>query len=115
MPLALAGAAEEILGKMAKAKGRRTALDEDTMFWEGFATLYNKPAPTLKFKKVAAVSNKLRNELKPNDDGRNSRLQADFVFQAEDMILRALRNYKLAFGGMPGSKLVRDWWYNMSM
>jgi hypothetical protein len=111
--LTLAAAAEEILGKMAATKGRCTALEEDTIWLQQIADYLKRPRPSRE--KVHKSLNRVRNELKHNDGGSNVRIQADFVFEAEDMILRALRNYGRAFGCMPSNRLIRGWWENMSL
>ena len=86
--LTLAGAAEEILGKMAAKKGHCTALEEETIWWEQMADVLKCPRPSQE--KVRKSLNRIRNELKHNYNGRNARVPAEFVFEAESMILRAL-------------------------
>jgi hypothetical protein len=111
--LTLAAAAEEILGKMAAKKGHCTALEEDALWFQGMADYLKQQRPSQE--KVFKSLNRVRNELKHNDKGRNTRVQADFVFEAENMILRALRNYGRAFGCMPSNRLIRGWWNSMSL
>jgi hypothetical protein len=111
--LTLAGAAEEILGKMAAKKGHSTALEDDTIWWGQMADYLKRPRPSRE--KVHKSLNRVRNELKHNDGGRNVRIQAEFVFEAEEMILRALRNYERAFGCMPSNRLIRGWWDHISL
>jgi hypothetical protein len=91
----LAGAAEEILGKIAKKRGGTTALEGETHFWNQLAEIVNKPKPERK--KVIDVLNRARNELKHNDSGKNIFYEADFEFEAQCLIDRAIRNYWLAY------------------
>jgi hypothetical protein len=101
--LTLAGSAEEILGKMAAKKGHSTALEDDTIWWGQMADFLKRPRPSQE--KVRKALNRIRSELKHNESGRNVQIQAKFVFEAEEMILRALRNYEQAFRGR---RLARD-------
>jgi hypothetical protein len=59
----LAGAAEEILGRMAQKRAGTTALDGHAHFWSQLADIVGKPPPEKK--KVVTVHNRIRNELKP--------------------------------------------------
>jgi len=72
--LTLAGAAEEILGKMVARKGRSTAMEDfavrDRQLWEWAAT----KEPRLKIPTETEFRqglNRLRNEFKHNDAGKN--------------------------------------------
>ena len=91
----LAGAAEEILGRIAKKRSGITALEGETLFGDQFATVVNKPKPD--HKKVVAALNRTRNELKHNDLGENLYVESDFEFEAKSLIDRAIRNYWLAY------------------
>jgi hypothetical protein len=104
--LTLAGAAEEILGKIVEAKGLTNAHKEDAAFLKQVFEYVKHPLPA----DLSSRLNKQRNELKHNDGGKNKQVKADWRFEAEDMILRGIRNYQRAFGCTPRSKLVRQWW-----
>lgn len=90
----LAGAAEEFLGKIAKKRSGTTALEAESHFWDQLAAIINKSKPNRK--KVIAVLNRTRNELKHNDTGENLYLESDFEFEAQCIIDRAIRNYWIA-------------------
>lgn len=66
-------------------------------------------------KEIRRRINYARNELKHNDGGKNRPVSADIVYEAEDMILRALRNYYKLYGKHPPQKEVLDWWDNMTL
>ena len=91
----LAGAAEEILGKIAKKRSGTSALEGESHFWDQLATVVNKPMPDRK--KVIAVLNRTRNELKHNDSGENLFFETDFEFEAQCLIDRAIKNFWLAY------------------
>ena len=105
--LTLAAAAEEILGRIVSRKGK-TPLVEDLADYLG--TIYDwagikRPSKN----QLISSHNKIRNKLKHNDGGKNSYVDADFQFEAEAMIVRAIKNYFLAFKCFPGNKRVREW------
>jgi signal transduction histidine kinase len=111
--LTLAGAAEEIFGRMVRRKGKEPRVEYNA---EWIGSLYDwakKPRPSKK--QLIVIQNKIRNELKHQDDGRNVRVSANFEIEAEDMILRAMFNYFDAFGCHPASKRLRSWFDHMTL
>jgi len=120
--LTLAGAAEEILGKMAARGKQRTAFDESIEFarqyWDIASANIKANGGTMKpfnDKKARQILNRLRNELKHNDGGKNVKVEAMFQYEAEEMILRALRNFEKLYNRLPNHKKVVDWWDFMSL
>jgi len=111
--LTLAGAAEEILGQIATQKGRSTTVENWAEYLGSFYDWMGKPRPPRK--KLISVHNRVRNALKHNDAGKNTRVRADFRFEAEDMILRAVKNYFEAFDSLPTSKTIRSWFEQMTL
>jgi hypothetical protein len=111
--LTLAAAAEEILGKMAAAKGHVPIVEDWAEYLGGIYDLHGKPRPPKK--ELLAAHNRARNELKHNDGGKNGRVVADFEFEAEEMLLRAIKNYFNAFGCLPGNRRVRGWFEHMTL
>jgi len=109
----LAGAAEEILGQVAKTKSGTNALLADKVWIDQLADYLNKPRPT--FGKVASTRNKIKNELKHNDSGQDAELDHDFQLEAETFILGAIRNYELIAGHMPKDRIVKAFWDWISM
>jgi len=100
----LAGAAEEILGRIAKKRAGHNALDGHGAFAAGMAEWFNVPAPDRA--KVQAVMNRVRNECKHNDSGDNEWVEADFEYEAQELIDRALRNWLFAYGSFPKDRIV---------
>jgi hypothetical protein len=111
--LTLAAAAEEILGKIAAAKGHVPMVEDWAEYLGGIYDFLGKARPLKK--ELVGVHNRVRNELKHNDGGRNGRVSADFEFEVEEMLLRAIKNYFNAFGCLPGNKRVRGWFEHMTL
>jgi len=110
--LTLAGAAEEILGKMVARKGHSTAMEDfsvrDRQLWEWAATR----EPRLRIPTEAAFRrglNRLRNEFKHNDAGKNARVSGDFEYEAEEMLFRCIRNFVKLYGRPPRDKVISTW------
>ena len=111
--LTLAGAAEEILGCIAKRKGHEPRVTYEADYLASMADYVRKPRPPRK--QVIAALNKPRNHLKHQDDGRNVKVSADWQFEAESMLLRCMFNHFNAFGRYPASKALRGWFENMTL
>jgi hypothetical protein len=111
--LTLAGAAEEILGRAAVRKGTEPRV-EYLADWDG--SLFDwagKPRPSKR--QLVRLQNRVRNEMKHQDDGRNITVEADFVFEAESMLLRCMYNHFDAYGWYPQSKRLRRWFEKMTL
>lgn len=103
----LSGAAEEILGKIAKSNSGYNALDEWYSSIEEVASLTGgKP---ITFKQHIEKRNRIRNELKHNKKGKNLKVDAYLKIEAEDLIERALINYLLAFGEEPKDRIIKKY------
>jgi len=103
----LAGAEEEILGKIALKRTGTNALDVDLHFWTQMADFFGKTKPSKK--KVYDVLNKSKNELKHNDSGENKYVETDFEFDALCLIDRAIRNYCLAYNRKPNDRIINKY------
>jgi hypothetical protein len=103
----LAGAAEEILGRIAQKRTGTVALDGHAHFWSQLAGIVGKAPPDRK--RVIEVHNRLRNQLKHNDGGDNEWVTADFEFEAQDLIDRAIRNYWLAYDTLPVDRVINHY------
>src|SRR5262249_45419000 len=103
----LAGAGEEILGQLAQKRSGTTALDSRAHFWSQMATMLGKSPPEKK--KVVESHNRLRNQLKHNDSGDNEWVIADFEFEAQDLIDRAIYNYWLAYEMAPPDRIIDNY------
>jgi hypothetical protein len=115
--LTLAGAAEEVLGKMVARRGQSTAMEDfalrDRQLWEWAAS----KEPRITVPEEAEFRhrlNRLRNDLKHNNAGKNGRIRADFEFAADEMLLRCIRNYLKLYSKPPRDKVISEWWEYVS-
>lgn len=111
--LTLAGAAEEILGRIVARKGRRPRVEFLADYAGSIFEWAGKARPSKK--ELIALENGTRNELKHQDDGRNVTVEADFVFDAENMLLRCMYNHFDAFGCWPKSPRLRAWFEHITL
>jgi hypothetical protein len=90
--ITLAGAGEEILGKMVTAAGQENALaGRQAMTGILVATLW--PDATSDPKVVQRIANTSRNEMKHEDSGKDVVIEFDAKAEPEDMLDRAIENY----------------------
>lgn len=115
--LTLAGAAEEILGKIAKSRGHKTSFEESVAYTRSICEFLSKTAKNVgepyeipNQKVIERHQNRIRNELKHNDKGKDVRVQAHFEIEAEEMIFRAIKNYFRIYGRVPKNKRLEEWW-----
>ncbi len=111
--LTLAGAAEEILGRAAARRGKQPRVEYLADYAGAIYEWAGAPRPSKK--KLIRFENSTRNHLKHQDDGRNITIEADFAFDAEDMLLRCMFNYFNAFGCFPKNPRLRRWFENMTL
>ena len=111
--LTLAGAAEEILGRIACRKGHKSQVEYNAAWLGSVFDWAKKPRPSKK--ELISMLNSVRNHLKHQDDGRNIRVEANFQFEAEEMILRCMFNHFNAFGCYPSDKRLQNWFLNMTL
>jgi len=112
--ITLAGAAEEILGKIAAKKANRNALLDEKVIIDQLAEMFNKQKPALK--KVIESRYKTKNELKHNDLGKDSEVKnIDFRYQAEELIIGAINNYMIIFDKEPKDRVIKSFWEWISL
>jgi hypothetical protein len=107
--ITLAGAAEEILGKIAAKTANRNALLDEKVAIDQIAEMSNKQKPDLR--KVIETRYRTRNELKHNDLGKDSEInKVDFNYQAEELIIGAINNYMIIYGKEPEDRVIKRFW-----
>jgi hypothetical protein len=111
--LTLAGAAEEILGRIVKRKKKVPRVEYEAEYLGSVFDWAKKPRP--KKENLIARLNRTRNELKHQDDGRNVRIQKDFAAEAESMLLRCMFNHFDAFSCYPANRQLRRWFENTTL
>lgn len=103
--ITLAGASEELLGRMALQHSGTNATKEMLDCVSEVANFFGgEPAPK---KNLIAKRNRVRNELKHQDDGENNDLNENFKEEAEAMIDRALSNWSYVFGSDPDDEVLK--------
>jgi len=89
--ITLAGAADEIFGKLLAASGRESSLASLTKAVIAIhQKLYGEP---IEPREVADRANRARNNLKHGDIGEPRILKLDLLDEARDMLNRAIDNY----------------------
>ena len=102
--ITLAGAAEEILGSIAKKKKGYNEFDGAKEYIISLFEFFKAPTPSEG--KVKKIQNQTRNGLKHNDGGINKRIgYNDFQFISEQHIMAALKNYMIIHKHPPRPKL----------
>jgi hypothetical protein len=116
--LTLSGAAENLLGDMLRALNKphafKLVVDRNKKMWTHAAKIAAKSGGTINVpddKELERRANFTRNGLKHGADGRP--LLALYGYQAEEMIDRALANYRILYGKMPPQKYVSNWYENL--
>jgi hypothetical protein len=104
--ITIAGAAQEILGKIAMKKEGINAMFADKVFFDQLADYFEKPRPELK--KIIKQRNRVKNELKHNDIGEDYEIQHDFEYEAEELIISAVNNYVYIFKEYPKHRVIRN-------
>jgi alpha-amylase/alpha-mannosidase (GH57 family) len=102
--LTLAGAAEEILGKIAKKRTGKNQIEDEIEYLKSIYQCFNKPVPT-KRELINRINN-AKNELKHNDVGENLWVDSDFENECVLLFVKAVKNYFDAYKEMPKSKIV---------
>jgi len=110
--LTLAGAAEEILGKIAKARSGENALQQDVDFVNEIVESAQNAGLTAAAatpKELISRRNRLRNEAKHAKEEPSGSVSGDFEVAADEMIDRTLRNWSLAFGDYPDDPVIQEY------
>lgn len=89
--ITLAGAADEIFGKLLASSGRTNSLENLTKaVAEIHQKMYGEP---IKQSEIADRANRARNSLKHWDAGQPLIVKVDLAQEASDMLFRAIDNY----------------------
>lgn len=104
--ITLAGAAEEILGRIAKKRRGFNQQDNDIDYTKSIFHYFKKDIP--KTKSLITNRNTTKNELKHNDIGENLIIEADLENEAVTFFVAALKNYFDASEEWPNDKITID-------
>jgi hypothetical protein len=102
--ITLSGAAEEILGRIAKKRTKHNQLDRDIAYLKSVYEYFSGKSPDNK--SIIAEINKVKNELKHNDSGENNWVAADFEDEATTFFVKAVKNYYDAYNEFPKDRII---------
>jgi len=103
----LAGAAEEIFGKISIKRKGTNALKDELNFVSEFADLIGgHPRPR---KILISNRNRTRNQLKHADSGENECVEADFRWASTELIDRAILNHQIAYDEDSNDRIIRKY------
>lgn len=103
----LAGAAEEIFGKIAIKRKGTNALEDELKFVKEAADLIGgQPRPR---KILISKRNRIRNQLKHADSGENEYVETNFRWASAELIDRAILNYQTAFDEDPKDRIIKKY------
>jgi len=111
--LTLAGAAEEILGKIAKKRTGKNELKYDIEYTKSIYQYFNIPIPP--DNELIKQINKTKNEVKHNDEGDNSWVDSDFENECVSLFVKAVRNYFYAYKEMPKNRTVTNLFMHLTL
>ena len=111
--ITLAGAAEEILGRIAKARNKTNELEKETDYLKSVYDFFSSPIPNEK--ELISKINRVKNELKHNDNGLNNWIEGDFENEAVSLFVKAVKNYFSAYGEMPKDKIINNLFNHLTL
>jgi hypothetical protein len=104
--ITLAGAAEEILGQIAKKRTKTNQLELEVIYLRSVYEYFS--GQELPNNKLIQKINKVKNELKHNDSGENEWVDADFENEAALIFVKAMKNYFGCYNEFPSDKVVKN-------
>lgn len=104
--ITLAGAAEEILGQLAKKRRKTNQLIQEIEYLKGVYNYFTGKKPTNQelIKKI----NKIKNELKHNESGNNEWINGDFEYEAAIIFVKAVKNYFDSYDEFPKDRIINN-------
>lgn len=97
--ITLSGAAEEILGKIAKVRTGTNHLENEVIYSKSIYKFLSSQIPS--DNEIIKNINRVKNELKHNDKGINDWVDADFEYEAATLFIRAVKNYYDCYKAAP--------------
>jgi hypothetical protein len=104
--ITLSGAAEEILGQIAKSRTGKNHLEYQADYLKNaydFLTGRN-----IAKRDIINQLNLTKNRLKHNDAGENLWIEADFENEACSLFVRAVKNYFDSYNEMPKDRIINN-------
>lgn len=104
--ITLSGAAEEILGKIAKKRTKTNQLEDEIIYLKDICNFFSGETPPNK--DIINKINKVKNELKHNDCGINDWVDADFENEATLIFVRAVKNFYRCYKELPNDRIIKS-------
>jgi hypothetical protein len=111
--ITLSGAAEEILGRIAKKRTNTNQLEGEVVFLRSIYDYFSGQKPP--DKELIQKINKVKNELKHNDSGVNLWVDADFENEAALLFLKAVKNYFDCYKEFPNDRIVKNLFQHLTL
>ena len=111
--ITLSGAAEEILGRIAKKRRGVNQIENELNYLRSINNYFSGQKPSNKelLKKV----NKVKNEFKHNDSGDNEWVEADFENEAAMLFVKAMKNYIDCYKEFPTDRISRNLFEHLTL
>lgn len=103
--ITLSGAAEEILGRIAKKRTKTNQLEREVAYLRSVYEYFSGQKPS--DRDLVQKINKVKNELKHNDSGDNDWVDADFEYEAALLFVKAVKNYYDCYKEFPNDIVVK--------
>lgn len=104
--ITLSGAAEEILGRIAKMRTNSNQLEEEVIYLRSINDYLSGQVPS--DKELIKKINKIKNELKHNESGDNQWVQGDFENEAALLFVKAMKNYFNCYNEIINDRVVKN-------
>lgn len=119
--ITLSGAAEEILGKIAKKLNSYNQLENELIYLKKIYKYFSGLLPEKVKAKIPSDKelikkiNGVKNELKHNENGENDLVKADFEFEAAMLFIKAVKNYFDCYNEFPKDKTIKKLFDNLTL
>jgi hypothetical protein len=111
--ITLAGASEEILGKISKKRVGSNQLKYEIEYIKSIYKHFNRPCPSNS--DLIEQINKTKNEVKHNDVGENLWVEADFENEFVIIFMRAVKNYFNVYNEIPKDKTTMNLFEHLAL
>lgn len=111
--ITLSGAAEEILGRIAKKRTKTNQLEGEVIYLRSVYDYFSGQKPS--DKELIQKINKVKNELKHNDSGDNEFVETDFENEAALLFVKAVKNYFDSYKEFPNDRIVKNLFEHLTL
>jgi hypothetical protein len=111
--ITLSGAAEEILGRIAKKRTNSNQLEKEIEYLRSVYNYFSGQNPSNKI--LIEKINSVKNELKHNDSGENEWVSADFENEAAMLFIKGVKNYFDCYQDYPKDRIIRSLFEHLTL